>query len=284
VDEEADEEDGVFVPVDLFYGTGLSDRRQRDRERRIVGHIDRRREQGARPGSRARGLNRADIVAAAIAIADTEGTDAISIRRIARDLHVGAMSLYWYVSSIEELHQLMLEQVQSETEAPEPTGDWRADMRAYAVSARSAMRRHPWSVDFVGIGPPSGPNDARNGERLMAALDGLGLDLTTTTWVLMTMTTYVTGAVLREIQETRWQRVVEERMAGMTEEEIAEHMAEFNRRIRESGQYPHIERFFEEDLDPDAPETQDDRFEFGLDCMLDGIAARIRAAEASAQS
>ena len=65
-----------------------------------------------------RGLSRADIVDVAVAIADAEGTEAVSMRRIARDLRVGAMSLYWHVESKEELHQLMLDTVQAEIEAP----------------------------------------------------------------------------------------------------------------------------------------------------------------------
>ncbi len=279
---EADEDDGGYLPLDLFHGSGLSDRRQRNREQRIAEHLVRRKERGG-PPPRARGLSRVDIVATAVAIADAEGTDAISMRRIARDLRVGVMSLYWHVSSTEELHQLMLEQVQAEGTAPEPSGDWRADLRAYAANSRAALLRHPWAIDFLSVGPPSGPNDARNGERLIAAFDGAGTDLTTTMWALLTVGTYVMGAALREIQESRWQRVVAERTADMTEAEIAEHMAEFDRRIRKSGRYPHIARLFEEDLDPDAPETRDERFEFGLGCVLDGIEARIRAAAGAGQ-
>jgi AcrR family transcriptional regulator len=277
--EEGEDED-VFVPLNVFYGTGLSDRRQRHRERQIVSHLERRREQGARP-PRARSLSRADIVATAVTIADAEGTDAISMRRIARELRVGPMSLYWYVSSTEELHQLMLEQVQAEGIAPEPSGDWRADLHAYAANCRSALLRHPWAIDFLSIGPPSGPNDARNGERLIAAFDGAGIDLKTTLWALLTVGTYVMGAALREVQEARWHRVTEERTADLSEEEFAEHRAEFDRRIRGSGKYPHIARIIEEDFDPDAPETRDERFEFGLGCVLDGIEARIRAAAQS---
>lgn len=273
---EEREDDQVFVPLRLFYAGGPADRRERDRERRIAGHVERRREHGGRPALRARGLSRADIVGTAVAIADAEGTGAVSIRRIARDLGVGPMSLYWYVSSTEELHQFMLEQVQGEIEAAAPSGDWRADLRGYAHSTRAALLRHPWAIDFLGIGPPSGPHDARNAERLMAAFDGVGLDLTTMMWALMAVGTYVMGAALREIQEARWQRAAAETTAGMTEAEVFEQLREFNRRIRESGQYPHITKLLDAGIDPDSPESQDKRFEFGLDCVLDGIAVRIR--------
>ncbi|HVT70128.1 MAG TPA: TetR/AcrR family transcriptional regulator C-terminal domain-containing protein [Trebonia sp.] len=271
MDEEGDE---VFVPLRRFYASGPAGRRERDR--RTADRVERRREHGGRPAPRARGLSRPDIVSAAVAVADAEGTGAVSIRRIARDLGAGPMSLYWHVSSIEELHQLMVERVQAEIEAPEPSGDWRADLRGYAHASRAALLRHPWAADFLGIGPPSGPNDARNAERLIAVLDGVGLDLPATMWALLAVATYVTGAALREIQEARWQRAAAETAAGMTVDEVNAQLAEFNRRIRESGRYPHITRLLDAGLDPDSPESRDERFEFGLGCVLDGIAARIR--------
>jgi AcrR family transcriptional regulator len=282
VGEEGDGvDDGVFVPLSPFYGGGPASRRERGRERHLAGHADRAREHGGRrPGGRARGLSRADIVAAAIAIADAEGTDAVSIRRIARDLRAGPMSLYWHVASTEELHQLMLEEVQGETEVPQPSGDWRADLRGYAASARAALLRHPWAIDFLGAGPPSGPNDAHNADRLIGTLAGLGLDVPTTVWATMTVGTYVMGAAMREIQEIRWHQAAAEAEAASdrTEDEDAASHAEFARRVLGTGRYPHLARVFAAGFDPDAPETREERFEFGLGCVLDGIAALIRAA------
>ena len=170
----------------------------------------------------------------------------------------------------------MLEVVQAEIEAAEPSGDWRADLSVYVRNTRAAVHRHPWAIDYIGAGPPTGPHTARNADRLIAALDGLGLDATTLMWILMTLGTYVMGAVLREIQEVRWHRGSAEVMAGMTEAEIDQAYAEFDRRVREPGRYPHLTKIMDSGVDPDAPETRDERFEFGLSCLLDGIAARIR--------
>src|SRR6516165_8684221 len=96
-----DDDSEFFVPLRLFYGDSLVSRRELERDRRMSGQVDRRREHGGRP-PRARGLSRVDIVDTAVALADAEGTDAISIRRLARELRVGPMSLYWHVSSTEE--------------------------------------------------------------------------------------------------------------------------------------------------------------------------------------
>jgi len=82
------------------------------------------------------------------------------------------MSLYWHVGSKEELLDLMLESIEAEIEVPEPSGDWRADLGAFAHRTRAAMSRHRWAMEFIGSRPPSGPNDARNLERLLGLLDG----------------------------------------------------------------------------------------------------------------
>jgi Tetracyclin repressor-like, C-terminal domain len=65
----------------------------------------------------------------------------------------------------------------------------------------------------------------------------------------------------------------------MTEAEIAGAYDEFDRRIRGSGRYPHLAKILDAGIDPDAPETRDERFEFGLSCVFDGIAARIKDLE-----
>jgi AcrR family transcriptional regulator len=271
--------DSPFVPVRQFYDGRLVPRAA-ERERRLAGQVEQRREQGRRPAPRARGLSREDIVTAAVAIADSEGTESVSMRRIARELRVGVMSLYWYISSTAELHQAMLDQVQSETEVPEPSGDWRADLRGYAGSARAALLRYPWAIDFLGAGPPSGPQDARNADRLIGALDGTGAGIKTAVWAVMTLGTYVTGAALREVQEIRWHAAAAEAQAasGMGEEEIAATQEEFGRQLVKTGQYPRLAKILDADFDPDDPETRDERFEFGLSIVLDGIAARLSTA------
>jgi AcrR family transcriptional regulator len=283
---EDEEDDSPFLPARLFYGgTAFGPRSWHDRfhERQDAERASKQKEQwqakGRRPPGyperRAGGLSRADIVDVAVAIADAEGTEAVSMRRIARDLRVGAMSLYWHVDSKEELHRLMLETVHAEIEAVPPSGDWRADLAAYASNSRAALLRHPWAIESVNTGPPTGPNDAGNAERLLGTLDLLGLDVKTKMWILTTLGTYVMGAALREVQEQRWHRTVNEKTAAMTEEELAARYAEFEAQIRGSGRYPQIAKILDANFDPDAPETSDERFWFGLGLVLDGIDAAI---------
>ena len=248
------------------------DVRQQAQERQVAGHVQR----GAQPRPRDRGLSRAEIVSAAIGVADAEGAEAISMRRIARELRAGAMSLYWHIGSKEELLDLMLDALEAEIEVPEPSGDWQADLRVFARSARASRLRHLWALGFMGGRPPSGPNDARTLERLLALFDGFDLDVRLAIDILMTVATYVTGAVLREAQEMRGERDREKAEAGLTPEEIEAERDRYVSWFANSGRFPRIRRMMDSDIDPDAAETRDERFEFGLDCLLAGIAARLQ--------
>ena len=274
--DEYDEEPWPFFRYSRSSPRSGRAAREEEREQQIAGHVQRHRERGAQPPRRDRGLSRAEIVSTAIAVADAEGPDAISMRRIARELGAGAMSLYWHVGSKEELLDLMLQSIEAEIEAPEPSGDWRADLGAFAHRTRAAMSRHRWAMEFIGSRPPSGPNDARNLERLLALFDGLA-DARLTMNIFGTVATYVTGAVMREAQEMRLQRDQERAAAALTEEQLLQEHERYRKWFEASGRYPRIVRLMESGVDPDDPATRDERFQFGLDCVLDGIAARLSA-------
>jgi AcrR family transcriptional regulator len=220
-------------------------------------------------------LSRAEIVDAAIAIADAEGSDAVSMRRIAQVLRAGTMSLYWHVANKEQLLDLMLDVLIGEFDAPEPSGDWREDLRTQARRERATLLRHAWVMDFLGGRPPLGPNTLVHLDRQLAAVDGLGLDVAAAMNILGTVQTYVLGSVLRETQEARVQR--DQDQADITKEEWAPARATWRNRLAADGRFAHVVAFLDAGIDPDAAETRDDRFEFGLDCVIDGIAAKIAA-------
>jgi AcrR family transcriptional regulator len=218
-------------------------------------------------------LSRGEIVDAAIAIADADGADAVSMRRIAQVLRSGTMSLYWHVASKEHLLELMLDTMLAEVDVPEPTGDWQADLRAQARSTRSALLRHRWVIDFIGTRPSFGPNTLRNLDRSLATLGGLDIDTATAINVLQTVSTYVSGAVLREFQEIRVQR--EQEKFDVDGADFAAGFAAWREKLAATGQFDHFLRILNDKVDPDAEGTRDERFEFGLDCVLDGIAAKV---------
>jgi AcrR family transcriptional regulator len=231
---------------------------------------------GQQPRGRGRGapaLSRAEIVDAAIAIADADGAEAVSMRRIAQLLRSGTMSLYWHVANKEHLLDLMLDTLTGELIIPGPPGDWRSFLQATARENRAMLLRHRWVMDFIGGRPPLGPNTLLNLERLLAALEDLHLDTATALNILAAVSTYVTGAVLRELREIRAQRDLER--SGFDRAEAAAGMAEWHRRLTADGRFSHFLRIVEDNVDPDAEETRDERFEFGLDCVLDGIAIQV---------
>ena len=242
---------------------GPDHRRQEHIQDRARRHSDR-----ARPR-----LTRAEIVDAAIAVADAEGAEALSMRRIAQVLISGTMSLYWHVSNKEHLLDLMQDLLMAEIAVPDPSGDWRSDLRAIAISTRAMLRRHRWLMDFIGGRPALGPNTLLGLERSLATLADLKLQPAVAFDILSTVNTYVGGVVLREVQEIRTQQA--ERARGLDAEDVLGERLAWRDRLARTGLFENFVRFLDAGIDPDAPETMDQRFEFGLDCVLDGIAARI---------
>jgi len=115
-----------------------------------------------RPGraatGRPPGRSRDEITAAAVAIADREGLDAVSMRRVAAALGTGAASLYRYLETREDLLDLMIDATGAEYAFAPPTGDWLADLLDIGEQARAIMRRHPWLPPLLTTRPVLGPN------------------------------------------------------------------------------------------------------------------------------
>jgi AcrR family transcriptional regulator len=121
---------------------------------------------GGRPAQR----SREEITAAAIAIADQDGLDAVSMRAVAAALGTGAASLYRYIESREDLLDLMADAAGAEYQFAEPTGDWLADLIGIGQQARLIMRRHPWLATLVIARPVLGPNGLVLLERVLGLL------------------------------------------------------------------------------------------------------------------
>jgi AcrR family transcriptional regulator len=229
-----------------------------------------------RPERRGRGgardLSRAQIVDAAIAIADAEGIEAVTMRRIATTLRAGTMSLYWHVPSKEHLLELMRDVVIGEVRMPDPpSGDWRADLRQIAYESRATMKRHPWMMEVFASAPSFGPNMLRHADLSLAAVDGLGLDVQTMFAITNVVDDYVMGFTLGEINQ-----VVARQRSGISEEDLRKQwfsrLEPYMRQVVATGNYPRLARVQENPLDFLG---SDRIFAFGLECVLDGVAARI---------
>lgn len=206
-------------------------------------------------------LSRDEITRAAIKLADADGLDAVSTRRIAATLGAGANSLYWYIASKDDLFELMVDEVWGEVELPDPpSGDWRADLRAIAHNTHEMLSRHGWIV-LLGIQPGLGPKTRRYGQVAMAVLDGLHLDLSTKINVLAALNNYLFGFAHRE---TAWAQL--QRRTGVTEQEWNDRLHGF---VDEAAhQDPTLAREMSVRVQLHGQQS----FEFGLNCLLDGIA------------
>lgn len=129
-----------------------------------------------RRGPRPR-YSREDVTRAAVAIADSEGLDAVTFRAVAARLGAGVMSLYTYVPDKQELVYEMTELVSAELDLPEPTGDWRADMHIAAGKQRDLAHRHPWLIQAASHLQPLGPATLALVEFALAALEPAGLSI-----------------------------------------------------------------------------------------------------------
>ncbi|MDQ2813344.1 MAG: TetR/AcrR family transcriptional regulator [Actinomycetota bacterium] len=114
--------------------------------------------------------SREEITAVAVAIADQDGLDAVSMRRIAATLGTGAASLYRYVDTREDLLDLMIDSTGAEYVFTAPAGDWLADLLSIGEQARVIMRRHPWLPSLLITRSTLGPNGLVLLEHVLEAL------------------------------------------------------------------------------------------------------------------
>ena len=120
----------------------------------------------ARGGGQPSGLDRDRITEVTVRLLDAEGLAKFSMRRLAAELNVTAMSVYWYVDTKDDLLELALDAASGEMELPDPDAgeDWRDQLRTLAGGYRALLVRHPWvsplAGTFLNIGPHSGPSPA----------------------------------------------------------------------------------------------------------------------------
>jgi AcrR family transcriptional regulator len=214
-------------------------------------------------------LSRERIVAAAIALADNDGLDAVSLRNVGAALDAGPMRLYGYIATKEELLELMVDAVYGEMGAARRTrGDWRKALRGMAHRTRDAAREHTWFVELLAGRPHLGPNALAHLEAWLAALGhAKGFeDIRDVLQAVATVNAFVIGAIQRENAELR-----AEVSSGKDKKEWQLASGPYMERIIATGRYPMLERVMRDATHP-SPDVVFDR---GLDCVLDGVAARV---------
>ena len=207
------------------------------------------------------------IAEAAIEIADAQGIDAVSMRRLAERLGVATMALYRYVESKGDVFELMLDAVHTRFELP-GEGGWREIARSYAEQTRALTLAHPWLIHaFTRTPNILTPAMVNHLERIMVSLDGLGLDVDSMMAVFGTLNAFVHGATSAEVA----QRELALREGWSSDDDMRMAYVPYVRRLMESGRYPTVTRYIVEGSNEDDAEWS---FGFGLECVLDGLAAR----------
>jgi AcrR family transcriptional regulator len=220
-------------------------------------------------------LSRDQIAVTALAIADAEGFDAVSMRRVAAELDVGTMTLYYYVKTKDDLVALMDDAITGEVVLPAeqlPRG-WRAGLTAIARISRAVFARHPWALYSL-QGARIGPNGMRHMEQSLAAISELPLDLKGKLAILSIVDDYVFGHVLRVTEG--WTHPMDHKVLTAISEFFTTQLA--------TGEFPHLEAMVGgEDVLAVFSRfarwmSEDARFEAGLTAILDGLELSMRAA------
>ncbi|MDT7839206.1 TetR/AcrR family transcriptional regulator [Streptomyces justiciae] len=214
------------------------------------------------------------IVEAAVRVADAEGLEAVSMRRIAGELGTGTMSLYRYVPGKGELLDLMLDRVQRPSENPADVGDgsWRSALEALGRATLALYRRHPWLLQVNQSRPILGPSALDGMEKILSRIKPMGLTDPELVSAIIMVDGYVVGAARTQL----YQQEVERR-TGLTDTEFWQAQVPMLEKVMASGRYPLLAA-----LSDDAFGTDFDHFEFGLQRMLDGLevlVARRRSAD-----
>lgn len=143
------------------------------------------------------GLSKQRVVVEAVRLADSEGVAGLSMRRLAGALGAGAMSLYHYVASKDELLDAMIDIVFEEIELPPEETDWQSAMRRVATSTRQVLARHPWAIGLMESRTSPGPANLRHREAFTACLRRAGFSALTATHANWLLNSYVYGYALQ---------------------------------------------------------------------------------------
>lgn len=199
-------------------------------------------------------LTRARVIDAALDVADADGLDAVSIRRVAQELGVRPMSLYTHIASKDDLVALMLNEVSGRLLVEEPLpGDWREALRLIAGRAYAAYVTHPWMMQAFGKGTRVGPNMLRRAEQSAAAAESLDLAPADAWTALSIVHEWTIGHALHVVT-----------LREDVELESQLHTAD-------PAEFPHMSDVFK----AGRRQRPDEAFDVALETILDGIERRF---------
>jgi AcrR family transcriptional regulator len=203
-------------------------------------------------------LTRDRIMRGALAVADAGGLAALTIRSLATELGVKPMAVYHYVANKDEILDGLVDQVFSEIEPPSPDGEWRDEIGRRMVSAREALRRHPWAIALMESRSTPGPASLSRHEATLATLRQGGFTVAAAAHAYALIDSYVYGFA---VQETSLPIGKPEDM-GEVAREIMETF--------EGGAYPYMTEIATEHVMQPGYDFGDE-FEIGRELVLDAL-------------
>lgn len=207
-------------------------------------------------------LNRERVLGAALALADREGIDSLSMRRLGQALGVEAMSLYNHVSDKEDVLDGLVDIVFTEIEVPCEGGAWKKAMRDRAISALAALSRHRWAVGLLESRMRAGPANLSHHDSVLRCLREAGFPLPMAAHAYSVLDSYIYGFALQQAT-----------LPFDTGDQAAA-MAEGLMRQFAAGQYPYMTEIATE-LVMKPGYSYAAEFEFGLDLILDALERRL---------
>jgi AcrR family transcriptional regulator len=218
-----------------------------------------------------KGLTVDAVVAAAIALADAEGLEAVTVRRLAQELGKAPMTLYTYVPGKAELVSLMLDSLFAGMERSSPEGPWRERLAAVARDNYALYRAHPWAAAASPSRPPLGPGQCAKYEHELRALEGLGLSDVEMDDALAYLLAFV-----RTAAQDAAQSAAEREASGMDDQEWWEANAPLLAKVLDPERFPTAVRVGQAAGEAhDAAYDAEHAFAFGLERTLDGLGSLI---------
>ncbi|MFE9096506.1 TetR/AcrR family transcriptional regulator [Streptomyces sp. NPDC007264] len=219
-------------------------------------------------------LSREQIVAEALRLLDSEGIDALSMRKLGNRLGAGATSLYRHVANKDELIELAVDEIYGEIEVPEAADParWREDAARCAHDLRATMLRHPWIASVLGEMGMSylGPNWMRLSEAMLGLFTTAGFPAGEADRAVATVVAYVTGMAT---SEAAWLTVLAR--SGQDEQEWVERLWPAAERAAQA--YPRLREGYAEQRGKDPRAAREEGFQYGLERVLDGLETRLRS-------
>lgn len=206
-------------------------------------------------------LSRELVLRAAVEIADRDGLDGLTMRKLGAALGVEAMSLYNYFPNKEALLAALVDVVFSKIEVPQ-RGSWKRAMRCRAISALEALTRHRWAVGLLESSMQPGPANLAHHEGVLKRLREAGFSVALTAHAYSALDSYTYGFALQQVSlpfDTGEQ-------AG----EVAESILGQNVESR----YPYLAEIATEHVTKPGYSYRNE-FEFGLDLILDGLSRAL---------